>query len=321
MLKINRLQAVILGTLMCFSILSAAKDKSGNVKPAGPELPEAASGQSMINVKPIVMLRVNGEDITVQDYATFLQHNAAYVQNAFDSNEGKKKALQAMVGAILIRGALEREPGLLPAQAKPTKEDYTSAYEKLAEKYFPIPAPPDEKTAYQYYLDHADNYGIPAIVRVSQIQVRFPEKASEEQKQTAKSKAEGALKRLEAGEDFGVVAEQMTENPLAKLPKGDLGFLPLNSDPWLKKAVEGLKPGERTGVIESKVGYDILKLVDLRPALTSPFANVREKVIQTIKDEAQNKSRDAYIEKLAKTANIELVQEELKAVFPRGVFP
>ena len=283
--------------------------------------PEDAAQNPMVQGMKVVMLRVNGTDMTVQDYATFLQRNSGYVQDALNADEGKVKAIKAMVGTKLIREAMDKEPGLLPKKERSSREEFAAAYEELAKKYFPIPGDPDEKTAYQYYLDHADTYGIPALARVSQIQFRYPDKATDEQKQAAKDKAELALKRLEAGEDFGQLAEQLTENPMAKLPKGDLGFVPLNADPTLAKALGGLKPGEHTGVMESNTGYEIYLLADHRPAMTSPYANVRQQVVQAIKDEQQNKLRDAYIAKLARNSKIELVQDELKKLFPNGVFP
>lgn len=267
------------------------------------------------------MLKVNGKEFTVQDYASFLQRNMVYAESAMVSDQGKAEALRAMVGSDLVRDAMLKEPGLIANKDKPTREEYSAAYEKLAEKYFPIPPAPDEKAAYQYYLDHKDQYGLPDMVRVSQIQFRYPEHASEEQKKVAHDKAELAITRLGKGEDFSLVAEQMTENPLGKLPKGDLGFLVRDSDAWLKNAVKGMKAGDVTAILESPVGYEILSVTDLRPAMVSPYANVREKVIQAMKDEIQTKSRDEYIKKLAKGAKIEVVQDELKPLFPNGLFP
>ncbi|MGH6819411.1 MAG: peptidylprolyl isomerase [Methylocella sp.] len=283
--------------------------------------PGSGVGGAVPAAKPprVVMLKINGEEITVEDYVNFLQNNSHYVRLSM-SPEGKTEVVRAVIANVLLREDIMRK-SLLPGPEKPTAANLGQAYAKLAEQYFPLPPPPDEEAAYRFYLDHQGDYGIPEMARISQIQFRIPEGASEEQKASARKRAETALGRLEAGEPFARLAGELTENPQAKPPQGDLGFLPRARDPWLTKAVGGLKAGERTKVIESPVGYEILMVTDAREALISPYANVRDQVIQRVRAEAQATQRDAYVKELAKTAKIEIVQEELKALFPEGPFP
>jgi peptidylprolyl isomerase len=307
-------------TLVCVADGAAAVE-AVPARESSPSPGRAADGTVPAAKPPrVVMLRINGEEITVQDYVNFLQRNQTYVQRSMSSPEGKAEAVRAVIANVLLREDLKQK-GLLPDSEKPTVAELGKAYEKLAEQYFPLPPPPDEDEAYQFYLDHRQDYGIPEMVRISQIQFRFPEGASEEQKAAAKKRAEAALKLLEAGEPFAKLAGELTENPQAKPPKGDIGFLPRERDPWLKGAIEGLKVGEHTKVIESPVGYEILMVTVVREALITPYANVRNKVIRRMRAEVQAKQRDAYVKELAKTTKIEIVQVELKPLFPNGVFP
>ena len=69
------------------------------------------------------------------------------------------------------------------------------------------------------------------------------------------------------------------------------------------------------------MGYEILMVTHVSEGLVAPYANVREKVIQRMRADAQSKKRDAYIEKLARNADITIVQDELKPLFPNGIFP
>lgn len=271
--------------------------------------------------KPVVLFKVNNKEYTTPDYVGFLQRNQAYAQAAMTSDAGKVEAIRALIGGVLIKEAMEKDESLLPNKDKSTAKEVGEAYEKLAEKHFPAPPTPDEATLYQYYQEHQQEFGIPEMVRVSQIQFRYPANASAKQKEEVKARAEAALKRLESGEDFGKLAEALTENPVAKLPKGDIGYIPRDSGEWLKAAVKGLKPGDRTGVIESDVGYELILVTDVRPAIISPYANVRDTVIKKLKDQQQTRLRDAYIRELAKGAKIELVEPKIKALFPNVVFP
>jgi parvulin-like peptidyl-prolyl isomerase len=317
--QVKRTVIAVLAGLALVSPSHGAKQESAAKNEGGSEQSAGVSPASAPQPIKVVMLKVDGEEITVQDYVNFLQHNPSYIQ-ASKTSAGKAEALRALVASQLLKGDMLRK-GLLPKDKEKAKTELNKAYEKLAEKHFPLPPPPDEKVAYQFYLDHQNEYGIPEMVRVSQIQLRFPENASLEQKEAARKRAEEALKRIEAGESFAKVAGELTENPRGKVPQGDLGFMMREGDPWLSAAIKNLKVGEHTQVIESPVGYEILLLTDVRPALISPYPNVREKVIQRIQLEGQAKQRDAYVRELAKRAKIEIVQEELKSLFPRGVFP
>lgn len=317
--QIKRPVIAVLVSLALVSPSHAAKQESAAKNEGVSEQSADVSQASPPRPIKVVMLKVDGAEITVQDYVNFLQQNPPYIQ-ASKTSVGKAEALRALVASQLLKSDMLRK-GLLPKDKEKVKAELNKAYEKLSEKYFPLPPVPDEKMAYQFYLDHQNEYGIPEMVRVSQIQLRFPENASPEQKEAVRKRAEDLLKRIEAGESFAKLASEFTENPRAKVPQGDLGFMMREGDPWLSAAIKNLKVGEHTQVIESPVGYEILLLTDVRPALISPYPNVREKVIQRIRLEGQAKQRDAYVRELAKHAKIEIVQEELKSLFPQGVFP
>ena len=309
---------LIVSLLISFWSLNA-EAKNDRKEPV-PQTPPAAApvGAEAMDAE---LVRVNGKPLKTRDYAGFLQRNQAYVQSAMASDAGKVLAIRAMVGGVLIREVMMKEPGLLPSGEKSTPQELSAAYEKIAERHFPIPETPGEKELMDYYQSHLDDYGIPELIRVSQIQFSVPEKAGDGVKKAARMKAETALKKVKEGEDFSKVAEEMTENKLAKLPKGDLGFLRVRGDEWLRTAVKGFKIGQVSEILESPAGYEILKVTDTRAAITSPFLNVRDQIIQAMKTEIQTQERDQYIETLAAAAKIEVVQPELKALFPRGVFP
>jgi len=107
---------------------------------------------------------------------------------------------------------------------------------------------------------------------------------------------------------------------LARLPRGDLGFIGIDQSDWLHKATASLKQGDRTGVLESPAGYEILLVTDRRPALITPYANVRNKVIQILRAKEQRVAESNYMKGLAKNSKIEIVQPELLSLFPNGIF-
>lgn len=83
---------------------------------------------------------------------------------------------------------------------------------------------------------------------------------------TAKEEAEAALRRLDRGEDFAALADELSDDPGNadtddQKKGGDLGFQePSIYVTEFKTALEGLKDGERTpGLVKTEFGYHIIK--------------------------------------------------------------
>ena len=265
----------------------------------------------------VVMAQVAGKKITVEQFMKYITQDTRLVLKA-RTVSGKTEILREMILDRLIQEAMIRE-GLLPKDRVPSNREYLQAYQQLAKQHFPEPSTmPSEEELYKYYQQHSELFGIPAMVRMSQIQLRIPDNADDAAKAAVKVQAEDTLKRLRAGESFAALAESLTENPQGKVAKGDLGFLQPEKDPWLKKAVEGLTVGQFSEVLESPVGYEIILLTDKRDAMIAPYANVRDSVLQRIKQETQAKAREEYAWKLAKEVGVSVEMPELKGAVPES---
>lgn len=282
-------------------------------EPAAPGKEAPASA----DVPEVVMAWVGDRKITVEQFMRYITQDTRLVLKA-RAVPGKTEILREIILDRVLEEAMFRQ-GLLPKDHAPNAQDYAKAYQQLAKQHFPLPATaPAEEELFRYYQKHPEAFGIPGMVRVSQIQFRLPEKADDAAKAATKAKAESALKRLRAGEPFADVAEALTENPQAKVAKGDLGFLQPEKDAWLKKSVENLKVGQFSEVLESPVGYEIILLQDKRDAMVAPYANVRESILQRIRQEAQAKAREQYAWKLAKEIGVKVQMPELKGAVPES---
>jgi peptidyl-prolyl cis-trans isomerase D len=95
-----------------------------------------------------------------------------------------------------------------------------------------------------------------------EIFVALPENALDDEKQPVRLKAEQARERVAKGESFDAVVRELSSGPTAMLG-GDLGCVSssygIGADE-LKKALESLKPGDLSQVIESPRGYHVLKV-------------------------------------------------------------
>ena len=280
------------------------------------EEPAAQPGQPP-KMEPVVMARVGSVTITVEDFMRFLTKNPGRVREA-TTVEGKAALLKTAIENRLLLGALRQE-GVIDDNTKP--QDMQRAFDKFASMHFPLPPVPDDKSLRAYYDANRDDFGIPAAVRLTQIQIRIPDSATEDEKAAARGRAEAALKRIQAGEAFGDVAAEVTERPETKPHKGDVGFVYHEGHEWLEKALAGLQVGQHTGVLESPAGYDILLLTETRDAVVTPFEQAREAVAKKMQEDGQAEARAAYIKKLANTVEISIELDSLKDAYPNGIFP
>ena len=99
-------------------------------------------------------------------------------------------------------------------------------------------------------------------------------------RELARKKAEAAIVRLEAGERFGEVAAELSEEPGAE---GRQGLLqPGREGSWVSEfwnAALALEPGEISPVTETQYGFHVLRLEDRRVV---PFEEARPAVVARI---------------------------------------
>jgi len=102
-----------------------------------------------------------------------------------------------------------------------------------------------------------------AQLNIAQILVTVPEGASASVEAERRARAEAALARVKAGEDFGVVAKEISEDS-NKLRGGEIGLRASDRLPDLFVAtVNGLKAGEvAPQLLRSGAGFHLLKLID-----------------------------------------------------------
>ncbi|HEX4236127.1 MAG TPA: peptidylprolyl isomerase [Caldimonas sp.] len=100
-------------------------------------------------------------------------------------------------------------------------------------------------------------------IQLAQILVTVPEGAPDGVVAERRARAEAALKRVQGGEDFGVVAREVSEDS-NRAQGGDLGMRPIDRLPDLfAQAAQRMKPGDvMPELLRSGAGFHVLKLVD-----------------------------------------------------------
>lgn len=91
-----------------------------------------------------------------------------------------------------------------------------------------------------------------------------------------KAKAEGILKRAQAGEDFSKLAKEFSQDPGSAAQGGDLGWSEskIFVGPFADAAF-GMKVDEIKGPVKTQFGYHILKLDGIQPAAVKNFEQAK----------------------------------------------
>lgn len=132
-----------------------------------------------------------------------------------------------------------------------------------------------------YYNAHEKDFIKPEEVVLSEIFLSTQGMAPQEI-EAVRSRAEDLHNRVLKGEDFTQLATRYSEGSTAK-QGGDLGTFERGQlDPELESVVFKLSKGQITGVIQTKTGFEILKVEDHFQAGQQPVDKVEDEIMNKI---------------------------------------
>jgi peptidyl-prolyl cis-trans isomerase C len=184
------------------------------------------------------------------------------------------------------------------------------AVQKFVEKEFGSNLEVSEGEAKAFYSEHPEYFTQPEAVRVSEILIRVDPKADAAKKQEAKKKLEDIKKRLQKGEDFAILAKDFSQSASAA-QGGDLGIVPRGRMPKALDVVAfSLKPGEVSGVVETELGFQLIKVHEKTPEKVVPFTDGEERIRQHLANQKVKQRVDDYLNEVKKAAKIERISTQ-----------
>ena len=164
-----------------------------------------------------------------------------------------------------------------------------------------------DETAKAYYDAHLEEFTQPEGRLASHILVRVPKEADEAAKADLRAKAEGIRKALLEGANFEKLAGEVSEC-MSRSRGGALGVIPKGrEDPAFEAAVYGQNIGEIGEVVESPVGFHVIKATGEQEKKVFPFDEVKARLEAAMKAKAQQKIVNDYIGELRDKATIKFV--------------
>jgi peptidyl-prolyl cis-trans isomerase D len=166
----------------------------------------------------------------------------------------------------------------------------------------------DEQALQALYNEQSAKYITPEERHARHILVQVLPDADAAATAAAQEKAEGIVARLEAGESFEDLARELSDDPGSAANGGDLGFFGRGMmAPEFENAVFGLKQGERSQVVKSPFGFHIIELIEIKPEVATPLAEVRDELVDQLLAEERN---DMYYERFETLSSLTFEQPD-----------
>lgn len=160
----------------------------------------------------------------------------------------------------------------------------------------------EEDEAFAYYEDHSEQYISGERVHAAHIVVQ------------SRKEAEEVLKRLNRGEDFGRVAQEISTGP-ESIKGGDLGIFSRGVMPEsFDKVVFSLPPGKISKVVNTPYGYHIFKVFKKSKGEKISFSEVKKKIIFDLKKEKEQLEYMKWLKKLRSEVDIKINKDLLRKV-------
>jgi peptidyl-prolyl cis-trans isomerase SurA len=167
-----------------------------------------------------------------------------------------------------------------------------------------VPDPSDED-AEKFYKEHPADFELAEEILVRHVLIATGPGTTEEEKAAAKAKAEEALAEIRAGADLAETAKRISAGPTAA-DGGSLGWIRRGDTvPDFEAAIFALEKGALSDVVETMIGFHIIRVEGKRAARKVPFAEVKDAIKRRIVEDQVGTEFKAWLDKLRQNAYVE----------------
>lgn len=168
-----------------------------------------------------------------------------------------------------------------------------------------------------YYKVNRDRkFHKPEEIQLRHILIRLPAGTDSQQKEKARARAQSILEEARTGKDFAQLAKARSDDPTSAQGGEASWFTRGQLLPELDAVAFALKKGEISQIVESTIGYHILKAENKREAKTQSLQEVRDEIVRTLRTEKEKreaaKTADSDREKVLSGSDFAFLAKERK---------
>jgi peptidyl-prolyl cis-trans isomerase C len=259
----------------------------------------------------IVLAQVDDITITSADLREILSRyaNQPFVLARYSSIEKKKELLDSLIRYdVLAIEARKRGYEHDPEVVRVAKDKMVRLFTQQEINDKVKPADIAEAEVEKYYKDHAGDYVRPETVRVSQIVVKAPLKAT---KVLAEAKA---LPKNDM-KAFRDLVAKYSEDADSRQRGGDLMLFDRKSTLYPTAAVAASfslkETGDLSDLVSTPQGFAILKLTERRPALSRSLEESKAEIQRRLLDDLRNRKKKELVDEARKFVKVEIFEDQL----------
>ena len=218
------------------------------------------------------------------------------VQAQFTTEQEFRAALEEMnYTAVAFKDAVERRITL----------------EKLIESDIAPDITVSDEESRLYYEDNPEYFVQPKQVSASHILIMVEDQNNEQQKQEALLKIKLVQQKLRDGGDFAALAIEYSEGP-SSAQGGDLGFFQSGQMvPPFEEAAFSMKVGEVSDIVETRFGYHLIKVTDIRAEVSIPYEHAKNSIDKYLTQNLIMNEIEALLTVLKDEAELERYPENM----------
>lgn len=169
----------------------------------------------------------------------------------------------------------------------------------------------------KFYTDNEKAFDQPEMVKAAHILLVTLDSTTradlpEDQKKEKRVKADQVLARVKAGEDFGKLAKEFSDDRGSKDNGGEYTFPRGRMEPEFEAVAFALMPGQISDIVTTKYGYHIIKVIEKLPAKKLPLAEVSSRIKDSLLAQEVQKQLPDYYKKVKEEAKLEYFLDEDK---------
>jgi peptidylprolyl isomerase len=268
-----------------------------------------------------VVAQLGRADITAAMLDNFLRTlDPALRKQALDSNDVMDRLIRVEIARIaLLNEAKAKKWDERPDVQEQIKRsrDQTIVNTYLASLSVPPSGYPSDDAIQSAYDLNRDSFMQPRQYWLQQIFIASPAGADPQIAAAAQKKAADIAAKAKApGAKFDDLARSFSERKESAARGGDLGWVPETEViPEIRNQIAGMNNGDVSDPIHVADGWQVVRLVDTKPAAARPLAEVKDAIATALRQRKAEENQQAYINDLLQKNPVVLNEIALHRVF------
>ena len=266
------------------------------------------------------LARIGDTVITAEQFDARLEGIPPIYRRRMATTEGKREFLDRMVQQELyyqeaLRRGLDQDPEYVEQMQQYTRTFLAS---RVRKDVLQQDVTPTEEEMLAYYEENREEFLVPESLELRHILIKVSRRATEEEIETARSKADEARAAIRSGRPFEEVAQEYSEDRYSAQRGGEIPAVRrgVKSNEFDEAAWALSEESSLSEVFRDRRGFNILRYVGRNDASYREFEDVSTQIRRKLENENRRNLLADFDERLRTETNVVIHEELLEELGP-----